>query len=144
MKLGRATGVALFAGALLPAQQDFSRSVAMKQLMLDLIHPASNEILLSVNRGGPQNDSEWAGVRRSALTLAESGDLLMLPGRVREQGDWAKNAKMLSEAGMAAYKAAESKDVKALGAVTDAIDAACTGCHKQYRPNVFPRGDGSK
>jgi len=144
MKLGRAAGVALFATALLPAQQDLSASATMKQLMLDLIHPASNEILLSIYRGGPQNDAEWAGIRRSALTLAESGDLLTSPGRTHDQGDWAKYAKMLSAAGMAAYKAAQSKDVKALGAVADAMDAACTACHKQYRPNVFPREGGSK
>ena len=65
---------------------------SMKQLMLDLIHPASNDILLFVNRGGSKNDGEWAAVRRSALTLAESGNLLTMRGRARDQGDWVKDA----------------------------------------------------
>ena len=119
-------------------------SATMKQLMLDLIHPASNDILLSVNRGGPKNDVEWAAVRHSALTLAESGNLLTMRGRARDEGEWKTDAKMLADAGVAAYKAAQAKDLKALAALTDSLDASCTTCHKQYRPNMFPREGGSK
>ena len=144
MKLGRAVGLVFFAGALMPAQQDLNTPVTIRQLMLDLIHPALNEILLSIYRGGPQNETEWAGIRRGALTLAECGNLLTLPGRARDQGDWVKYAKMLADDGSAAYKAALSKDAKALSAVAESMDAACTACHKQYRPNVFPRGGESK
>lgn len=116
----------------------------MKQLMLDLIHPAANEILLFVNRGEPKNNAEWAPVRRSALILEESGRLLMLPGRTRDQGDWAKDAQMLANVGGAAYKAAQAKDLNALSELTASLDSSCTACHKQYRPNVFPREGGTK
>jgi len=112
--------------------------------MLDFIHPASNDILLFVNRGAPKNEGEWAAVRRSALTLEESGALLTMPGRVRDQGDWTKGAKMLADVGTAAYKAAQAKDLTALSALTESLDATCTTCHRQYRPNVFPREGGSK
>jgi hypothetical protein len=111
----------------------------MRQLMLDLIHPASNDILLFVNRGAPKDDREWAIVRRGALTLAESGSLLMTPSRARDLGDWSKDAKMLADVGTAAYKAAQAKDFAALAALTESLDVSCTNCHKQYRPNVFPR-----
>jgi cytochrome c556 len=121
-----------------------SAQVTMKQLMLDLIHPASNDLLLIVNRGGPKSDAEWAEARRSAVTLAESGSLLTTRGRDRNQADWAKDAKMLSDAGAAAYKAAEARDVAALAALTGQLDASCTTCHKQFRPDVFPSGRGSK
>jgi hypothetical protein len=116
----------------------------MKQLMLDLIHPASNDILLAVNRGGPKNDSEWVAVRRSALTLEESGNLLTMPGRARDQDQWVKDAKMLADVGSAAYMAAQAKDLTALSPLTEALDASCTTCHKHYRPNVFPRDGGSQ
>lgn len=119
-------------------------AATMKQIMLDLIHPASNEILLSVYRGGPKNDAEWAAVRRNALTLAEAGTLLTLRGRARDQSDWPKDAKLLGDSGTAAYRAALAKDPKALAAVAEPLDASCTTCHKQYRPNVFPREGGSK
>jgi cytochrome c556 len=73
------------------------------------------------------------------LTLAESGALLMQPGRVRDQGDWQKYARSMADAGSVAYRAAQAKDAKALASAAEAIDASCTACHKQYRPNVFPR-----
>jgi hypothetical protein len=116
----------------------------MKQLMLDLIHPASNDILLFVNRSDSKSETGWAKVRRSALTLEESGNLLTTRGRARDQGDWMKDAKMLADVGKAAYQAAQAKDLSALSQLADALDASCTTCHKQYRPNVFPREGGSK
>ncbi len=122
----------------------FPPTATMKQLMLDLIHPASNDILLLIYRGGPKDENEWAAVRRNALTLAESGNLLMMPGRMRDQGDWMKDVGMLVDAGTAAYKAAEAKNVQELAAVAGPLDASCTSCHKQYRPNVFPRQGGAK
>ena len=122
----------------------FPPAATMKQLMLDLIHPASNDILLLIYRGGPKDENEWAVVRRNALTLAESGNSLMTPGRARDEGDWSRDVKMLVDAGTAAYKAAESKNVQALAAVAEPLDASCTSCHRQYRPNVFPRQGGAK
>jgi hypothetical protein len=129
--------------AFLLATAALAQAPTMKQLMLDLIHPASNDLLLFVNRGGSQDEKDWAVVRRGAVTLEESGNLLLTPGYARDQGEWAKDAKLLAAAGSAAYTAAQAKDLAALAALADRIDAACTGCHKQYRPNVFPRTNGS-
>lgn len=117
-------------------------AATMKQLMLDLIHPASNGILLVIFRGGPKDDNEWASVRHNALTLAESGK--SLNSAHAGDADWTMHVKMLVDAGTAAYKAAEAKDAKALSAVAGPLDASCTNCHKQYRPNVFPPQGGSK
>jgi hypothetical protein len=109
----------------------------MKQIMLDLIHPASNGILLVIYRGGPKDDNEWATVRHNALTLAESSSVLNTPARAADP-EWAAKVKMLTDAGTAAYKASQAKGAQALAAAAAPIDAACTSCHKQYRPNVFP------
>jgi hypothetical protein len=146
-------GVLLLCGVAARAQapaEPFPPTVSVKQLMLDLIHPSSNDILLAINRGttdrgttdrGTNNPNDWPATRRAAVTLAESGNLLMQRGRFRE-GDWMKDAKLLVDAGNAAYKAAQAKDLVALAAVGPAIDASCTACHKQYRPNVFPKVAG--
>ncbi|HLI82744.1 MAG TPA: hypothetical protein VKV17_02440 [Bryobacteraceae bacterium] len=117
-----------------------AQTPTMKQLMLDLIHPSSNEILLMVNRAGPANEAEWAAARHSALTLAESGSLLASRAPAGNAADWARNASLLADAGAAAYKAALAKDPAALAAAADAIDRSCTACHKQFRPDVFPAG----
>ena len=76
-------------GALALAQSP----ATMKQLMLDLIHPASNDILFFVNRGAPKTEAEWATVRRGALTLQESGNLLATPKRARRLGQRRKAAR---------------------------------------------------
>ncbi|PYS46994.1 MAG: hypothetical protein DMG13_28890 [Acidobacteria bacterium] len=131
----------LLAGATLAQRpsESFQPAATMSQLMLDMVYPASNDILFFVSRGAPKDEDEWAAVRRSALALAESGNLLMMRGRARDQDDWMKDAKMLVDVGTAAYKAAQAKDVNALAAMTERLDMSCLACHKQYRPNVFPR-----
>ena len=132
----RMTGVLALSAALsAQAPSDALQPVAtMKQLMVDVIHPASNSIVLLVNRGGPGDEREWAEARRSAMTLAESGNLLIMRNRAP---DWVADARMLTDVGSAAYKAAEAKDAKALAALADRLDASCTTCHKQFRPALF-------
>ena len=121
-----------------------SQQVAtMKQLMVDLIHPASNDVLLFAARGGSGSEREWAALRHSALTLAESGNVLMMR-RPGDQGDWMKDARALVDVGTAVYSAAQAKDMKALAALAEPLDASCTMCHKHFRPNVFPREGGSR
>ena len=126
-------GVLLLPAGVTTAQgpaESYQPVATMAQLMVDIIHPASNDILLVINRGGPKDDTEWAALRR--------GNLLMMRGRVRE-GDWIKDAKLLVDVGTAAYKAGQAKDANTLAALTERLDAACVTCHKQYRPNVHPR-----
>ena len=102
--------------------------------MLDVIHPASNTLLLLIHRGRPTTDHEWGEARRSAMTLAESGNLLILRNSA---ANWVADAKLLRDAGAAAYKAAEAADAKTLVSLADRIDASCTTCHKHFRPTVF-------
>jgi hypothetical protein len=108
----------------------------MSDVMTSMVYPAANNILLAAYRGGAQDDKEWLAIQRSAVLLAESGNVLVMRGPAVGQIDWAKDAKMLSEAGAAAYKAARAKDANALMAVAQPLNAACTACHRQYRANI--------
>jgi hypothetical protein len=110
----------------------------MSQLMVDVIYPTSDAIFY-VERAPPKNEQDWNVLRTNALTLAESGNLLMMGMRARDQGDWIKDSKMLVDAGNAAYKAARAKDLNAVIAVNDQLYAACVTCHQQYRPNYRTR-----
>src|SRR6202049_3106333 len=104
-------GAFLLGGTLAFAQaptESFPPVASVKQLMLDLIHPASNDILLLVYRGGPKDEKEWAAVRRSAVTLAESGNLLTMRGRARDNEDWMKDAKLLADVGRSASQATQA------------------------------------
>jgi hypothetical protein len=153
MPLGRKTVKPFWIAVLiLTATQSFGQdpsasfppAATMKQLMLDMIYPSSNDILLLINRGGPKDEGEWAAARRDAMSLSECGNLLMMPGRMRDQAEWAMHVRMLADAGASAYKAAEEKNIQALAAAAAPLDASCTSCHKQFRPNVYPRPGGSK
>ena len=86
-------------------------------------------------RSPPQTEAEWNVIRMQALMLAESGNLLMMPGRARDQDRWIKDAKMMVDAGAAAYKAALKKDMNAILALNDQLTESCVTCHKQYRRN---------
>ena len=113
----------------------------MSDVMTSMVYPAANNILLAAYRSGPQDDKEWLAIQRSAVILAESGNVLMMRGPAGAQGDWAKDVQMLSEVGAAAYKAARAKDANALMAVAQPLNAACTTCHKQYRANLAAPGE---
>jgi hypothetical protein len=83
----------------------------------------------------------WQEVENSALALAESANLLMIPGRFCENGKpvpvqeetYRKAADGLAAAGRAAYKAAQSKSMDAIVEVSETVATACANCHEPYR-----------
>jgi len=110
----------------------------MSQLMVDIIYPASDAIFYAA-RTPPKNDRDWNILRGTALTLAESGNLLMMDNRARDRADWIKDSKMLVDVGAAAFRAAQAKDLDAILALNDDLNTACVTCHQQYRPNYRRR-----
>jgi len=56
----------------------------VSQLMIDIIYPAS-DALFYIERDPPKNDRDWNVIRGTALTLAESGNLLLMGSRARDQ-----------------------------------------------------------
>jgi hypothetical protein len=109
----------------------------ISQLMVSIIYPTS-DLFFYIDRAVPKNDAEWNVLRNQALILAESGNLLMMPSRAKDQGDWIKDSKMLVDVGTAAYKAAQAKDIEAIRGLNDQLYESCVVCHEQYRPN-FPK-----
>lgn len=83
----------------------------------------------------------WQEVENSALALAESANLIMIPGRLCENGKpvpvadetYRKAAEGLAAAGQAAYKAAQSKSMDAILEVSETVAVACSNCHEPYR-----------
>ena len=80
----RSLGVRLIAGVGLLAMAAIAQAPApfqpvgnMSQLMIDIVYPTSDAIFY-VDRDPPKNQHEWALLRAQALTLAESGNLLMI------------------------------------------------------------------
>jgi hypothetical protein len=132
----------------------------LNQLMRALFFPDSNIVFFTqrydpaeVKRADEPSASTdpltgvfggWEAVENSALTLADSADLLLTPGRKCSNGkdvpignaDWAQLVNGLREAGMVSYKAAQTKDRDKLIMASDVLAQSCSNCHNKYRARV--------
>jgi len=110
----------------------------MSELMIRILYPNADAVFYITTRV-PKNDVEWGELQAKTLMLAESANLLLMPAHMRDEKQWVEDAKLLRDAGAAAYKAAKAKDVPALEALNDQLYNSCVQCHRHYRPN-YGRG----
>ncbi len=116
------------------APSTMRRVGTMSELMIRILYPTSDAIFYITTRA-PKTEEEWGELEAKTLTLAESANLLMMPGRARDKDRWMKDSKLLLDVGMAAFAAAKAKDLPALEALNDQLYASCVTCHQHYRPN---------
>ncbi len=124
-----------------PPLPPYTTTLAVKQVMQWVIDPAADVIWDSVKsvitqKGtqeiAPHTDAEWDNVRNAAATLMEAGNALMIEGRARDNKEWMKSARRLSDAAGQALKAAEAKNTEALFTEGGNIYKACALCHQEY------------
>jgi len=132
---------AVFVAALLAAGAAAAPVGTMSDLMVRIIYPTSDAVFYIATRT-PTTDAEWHDLEAKTLMLAESGNLLMMPGYARDDKRWMDDAKLMLDAGTTAFKAAKKRDVEALEAVNDALYQSCVTCHTHYRRNYGRRGGG--
>jgi hypothetical protein len=84
----------------------------------------------------PQTDEEWESVWAAALSIAESGNLLMMAPRAVDDGAWMQFARSLVDAGAAAAAAAEAHDIERVFAAGEQVYNVCTACHARYLARV--------
>lgn len=129
----------------------------LNQLMRGLFFPHSN-VIFATQRVDPAEIKllpepststdpltgvfgKWEAVEDSALVLADAADLLMTPGRKCSNGkdvpldkaDWGRFVNQLRDAGMVAYKAAQTKNMDNMIQASDVLNTACANCHNRYR-----------
>jgi hypothetical protein len=126
-------------------------------MMRGIPFPNSNLIFdtQTTDPGAPQKPAEggsataqfsgvyggWQAVETASIALQETANLLLVPGRMCENGrpvpvdqaDFQMWAKSLADAGAASYKAAMSKDMDAMIEVSGTVSEACAMCHEKYR-----------
>ena len=112
----------------------------LKQVMRSVALPNS-DIIFGLQSKPPKSDLEWQIVVNAAVAIEETSNLIMIPGRIRSNGqpvpvqaaDYAKFAAALAPAGRECMKAALIKNHDAIGNCTDTLSQACDNCHKVYR-----------
>lgn len=83
----------------------------------------------------------WQAVENGALALAESANLLLIPGRTCSNGTqvptkdpaWAMFVQELRDASMNAYSAAQTKSQERMFAASERLSASCATCHRRWR-----------
>jgi cytochrome c556 len=127
-----------------PEPPPFKPVADIKQLMQGIVDPSADVVWDSVkttftkdgmDEHQPRTEAEWANVRNHAMMLSEAGNLLMMPPRAKDGGEWMTRAQELIDTASVALRAAEAKNVDQLYLVGGLIDEACENCHKKYWPN---------
>lgn len=128
-------------GAAAPQATPFVAATDMKQLMAWVMDPNADIVWAAVGtivtengqeQFAPRTDEEWSAVRNAAAVVAESGNLLMMPGRAVNQDDWMQKSRALIDTATAVIRAAEAKDAETLFTAGSDMYLACSGCHAGY------------
>ena len=109
------------------------RTLANVRELHDLMISPASDAVFAASSNDALDAKGWTTARNQAVVLAESGNLLMVGTRVRDNGNWMKMSRAMVDAAALAAAAAEKKDAKALEAATDSITSACMECHRPYR-----------
>ncbi len=104
----------------------------LSEMMTRIVQPSSDAVFY-VARTPPQTDEDWRRLENQTLMLAESANLLLLPGYVQAQEQWLRDSLLMRNAAVAAYKAAQNKDLAALEELNNALYESCENCHMATR-----------
>ena len=149
-----------------PPVSDYNPVATIKDIMDSAIDPSADHIweafqtvvdAAGIRERRPQNDEEWKEVRRRAMLLVESANLLLMPGRkVAKAGekaekpevelspeeieeliskDRAKFIKLVKEFQQTAVeqlKAVEDRSIDGILATGGDLDTRCENCHRVY------------
>ena len=121
----------MFAVTIAARQESQRETVTVRQVMETMTIPASDAIF-SAALETPQDAKAWQDVRQAAVTLAESGNLLIADGLAKDSTTWIDMARALVTQAQATLKAVDAKDGDALGQAGDDVYATCKPCHQKY------------
>jgi len=134
------------------------------QVMRGILFPNSNVLFASqsVDPASVKKDADptssvnplagayggWEAIENSGIAMAEAANLLTIPGRVCGNGkpvpvqnaDWQRFVQGLRDAGMATYKAGQSKNMDMVVEAADQVTTACMNCHEVYREKTAAQG----
>lgn len=123
----------------------FNPTTNMTDLMNWVIDPTADVIWLNsgweITEDGerelfPRNDEEWQKLVHASAILAESGNLLMIPGRAGEPADkaadWNAYSQGMIDTSNLLLKAAQEQDKQAIFDLGGRLYQVCVACHNRY------------
>ena len=152
------------AGGAAPAPRAQQVHGTLLQVMRGILFPNSNVLFSaqSVDPATVKKDADpttsvnplagqyggWEAIENSGVAMAEAANLLTILGRVCGNGkpapvqnaDWQRFVQGLRDAGMATYKAGQSKNMDMVLDAADKVTTACMNCHEVYREKTPAQG----
>jgi hypothetical protein len=89
----------------------------------------------------PVDDDGWEAVGHAAAVLAETGNLLMMPGRAEPGEDWLDYSAAMIGVGERLLDAAEARDAEAVFDLGGQLYNVCLACHQRYAIELAGRFD---
>jgi cytochrome c556 len=122
-------------------------AVSINAVMVALVDHAGHN-LWDVERKGkaPKTEAQWMNVQEHAVQIAAAGAAITVGGTGPTDTVWVKSpswhnyAQRMSDAGVAAFNAAKSKNFDALVAANGQLVESCEGCHKEFKPELPSEG----
>jgi hypothetical protein len=152
MRSDSVTGAVLFAllSSVGCSKTELTPIATVEQIMETTVEPVADKVFdaaVWVNGeqvGGPKTDEDWKMVEANALMLAETGNLLLMGSRMKDQTGWVTRTQAMMDAANEAPKAAAAKNTGEVFTAGAKIYDACTGCHPQYiNPLTAPPRPGA-
>ena len=88
----------------------------------------------------PESEEDWLAVTGAAMTLVESGNLLMLGDRVRDEDQWMRFSQEMIDAAAVALEAARARDPDGVFDSGEVVYNSCNNCHSLYWVGDEQRG----
>ena len=121
--------------------------VSINAQMVSIVDHAGHALWdVEKDGGAPKTPADWELVAEHAIQIAAAGTLITVPGTgpnditMTQQADWKKWAGAMSDAGLAAFRASEKNDFKALVEANSRLVETCEACHKQFKPALPSEG----
>ncbi|HEX6994319.1 MAG TPA: hypothetical protein VF339_09255 [Gammaproteobacteria bacterium] len=165
----RAAGIAGAAGAVAllglvtgshaQSGDEYQPTATLVEVMSEMVMPFAqvvwDAVVYDETIHGPDTDEGWQHARDAAVALAETANVLIIPGRpiagpdkvaaegelspqamealiAKNRGAWVGHARSLHAVAQQAIDAIDARDAEKLSDVAGALDAVCEGCHMQF------------
>lgn len=136
------------------APADFDTTMSRQQVIKNVIDPAAVALWTRVEMNStddgppfitPKTEEDWAKAEHEAATVAEGGNMLLLPGRGmklgRADGDWARFSHAMTKKALEVKAATAARDGEKMFKAGGELYQICTDCHqKYYLPYLKPDG----
>ena len=126
----------------------YNTTLDMAELMRYVVEPAAD--VLWDNAGWindaegyrelyPTTEEAWDQLIAYAATVAEAGNLLLLPGRAVDNDAWAVYSEGMAAAGLTAMESLKARDNEAFFQAGAELYSVCRACHQAYNPDIVSR-----